>query len=715
MFSSFGSLNTALKGLQTMQRAIEVNSHNVANAATPGYSRQRAMLQPSDPYAVPTQSRRANPGQVGTGVTINSIHRYRSMFLDEQIRNTKEQVGSWEVRSDILRQIEVAFNEPSELSINQQMSQFWASWQELAAAPNSSATRASVAETASNMSQSIRQVYDQLADLQDELDSRVESQIIEINDLASQIADLNRDIREVQGIGQQPNDLRDQREMRLQKLSQMLNITAKEEDDGSVTISLGGKLLVADHTYAPLGTEPDGNNGAMNRIVWAETGATTYMQNIPLEGGLPPEAADIFGGELGGTLVGRDLILTDVMDELDTLAQTIIGSVNGLHQTGYGLANNPGGTVLASTTVPNTVSGFSTADPYPDALGLSAGDYYVELRDNNGVVEFRMVDSTGSAIAIDDVTQGGTTLTSDWQNYASVAGTNFDTGRGLVVHFDPLADHTLGTINTNVNTAGFQLSGVAAGNTELPDDTYYVEVADNGGSWQFRLVDSSGVSVPVYDQAADDGSLTNGWQDIPSAPHIFDTARGLTVEFTGGPYIPANIAGVPIAAANVVYTARDTQLGTIDSGAASVTMGNFFTGSGAADIDLSNYIKADHNRIATAAGIDSPGDGSIAVQIGQISQAQLLNNNTATIGDYYRGTITTLGQKSQQAETLTTNHSLLVSHLETRQDEIAGVSLDEETVHMLQYQRTYQAAARALTAIDEMLERVINNTGLVGR
>ena len=104
-----------------------------------------------------------------------------------------------------------------------------------------------------------------------------------------------------------------------------------------------------------------------------------------------------------------------------------------------------------------------------------------------------------------------------------------------------------------------------------------------------------------------------------------------------------------------------------------------------------------------------------ALEIARLADAAVLSGGTTSIGDYYRVVVAELGQEAQQANVMANNQDLLVKHLEGRQEEISGVSLDEETVYMLQYQRTYQAAARMMTTVDEMLEKVINEMGLVGR
>ncbi len=719
MTTIFGSLNTALRALQTMQRAVQTTSHNISNASTPGYSRQRVLFSTNDPYTAPTVLRDVSAGQVGTGVQASAIRRYRSGFLDSQIRNEMWTTKSWDVRLDTLRQIEVALNEPSETALNSQMSTFWASWQNLAATPDSAAARARVAETAGEIAASFRDTHRQLTDLQTDLDHRITGQVDTINGLAYRIAELNQKITYVDAVGQQPNDLRDERDKLLTDLSAMINVRVFETDNCAVTVSLGGKLLVMDHVVSELAAVPDDTNQLQNKVVWANTGKTVIVGQVRLEGGLSALAPERLGGKLGGALVARDLVIADKMTMLDEMANTLIGAVNGLHQTGYGLNNATGGAMTASP-VPGTVDGFSLVVPWAGQTGLAAGDFAVEIRDNNNVLEFRLVDAAGNPVAINDATtpDPDQTVTAGWQALSLVQGTTFDTGRGVAVDFGTATDHAVLTPNTNSNVTGFSTGGVLSNLTELTSGRYYVEV--NGGN-QFRVVmdDGAGGTLPVdvLDAAAGNGSTTTGWQNItPSS--TFDTGRGIAFTFGAGPAFTAtylNDGGATPQPANIRYDARNVQVGSLNNGAATVAFGNFFSGFGAGSIALSDYISADFNRIATAAGPDSPGDGSVALQMYQLSQATLMNGGTATIQDYYRAEIGSLGQETRHADIMSENHSLLIDHLTTRQEEISGVSIDEESVYLVEYQRTYQAAARVMTTVDEMLEKVINGMGLVGR
>ena len=717
MLSTFGSLQTALRAMNAMQRSIQVSSNNIANAATPGYSRQKTLLVTGEPYSVAGSNRYATFGQVGTGVIAEKIQRFRSGFLDAQIRTENLAFKGWETRRDLLQQIEVIFNEPSETGLNSNINAFWSSWQTLADSPNSIAARSHVAETAQDLSATIREKYRQLKELQAEFDDNVAVQVSQINDLAARIANLNVNIREVQGVGQQPNDLRDQRDQLLTELSGLIEMDAHEAENGSVFVSVGGKLLVMDDINSELMAEPDPTNNMLYRIAWQDTGDAVHIKNVSLEGSLPEEASGLLQGQLGSLLVGRDLIISDYLAQLDDIANTFISSVNALHQTGFGLSAN-GSSLTSSNTVPGTVDAFSLVPPQSDSSGLSDGTYFLEIRDNANVLEFRLVDSSGNPIAIDDATFAGNDITNNWQALDLVDGTTFDTGRGLAIDFGAIADHQLSSISIDGNINSFGLSSIPQGNAELPTDTHFVEMRDNDGSWEFRFVDSNGDPVEVKDLTSIDESLTAGWQPVPNS-NTFDSGRGISIQFTTGPYEESvrggSVAPPPFPAANVNYTARGTKVGMLGGSAASVSIGNFFSGKGAVDINVSDYIKSDLHRIVTASSTASPGDGSVALEIARLKDKTLLNENSITINNYFRSLITKLGQHSEQASIMTDNQELLVQHLENRQSEFAGVSLDEETVHLLQYQRTYQAAARVMTTVDEMLEKIINGMGLVGR
>ena len=238
MPSTFGGLYISLRAMQAQQRALETSSHNIANATTPGFSRQRAVMATTAPWPVPSLNMPSGAGQVGTGVEVSHIERIRASFLDDQIRNELVKLGEWEQRADALDQVEAIFMEPTETGLNTLISQFWESWQELSKDPESSAVRTTVVETANSLADAFQHTHLQLSQLQDELGRLIDIELSQVNDLTSQIAALNKQIVNIKAADLSPNDLMDTRDLLLDELSKLVNIKVVEEKDGSATVYL---------------------------------------------------------------------------------------------------------------------------------------------------------------------------------------------------------------------------------------------------------------------------------------------------------------------------------------------------------------------------------------------------------------------------------------------------------------------------------------------
>lgn len=142
---------------------------------------------------------------------------------------------------------------------------------------------------------------------------------------------------------------------------------------------------------------------------------------------------------------------------------------------------------------------------------------------------------------------------------------------------------------------------------------------------------------------------------------------------------------------------------------------DFFTGTGAEDIAVSATLLAQPEKIATAGSPDSKGDNSISLAIAGLQRDWTMNGGTADFGNFLASMVSRLGVDAQKSRMMSDNQNLLVDHLTRQRDSVSGVSLDEESTQLIQYQRAYQAASRVVNAVDEMLDRLINGTGLVGR
>ncbi len=263
--STFMGLHTSLRGLLAEQRALDVTSHNVANANTQGYSRQEAQVQASDALALPLGDR------LGTGVDVVAYKRMRDSFLDLQFRAQSMQVGAGTTRADALDQAELRLAEPGDNGIAARLNSFWSSWSDLSNAPDSGAAKQALIEDARTLASSVsaldaglRTVSSQAAD---EL-AALTGTGGELQQIGRELAGLNGAIRDTERVGGQPNDLLDRRDLLLDRLSGLAQVSVGDDGAGSIRVTLGGagSPLVDGATLnwpPPAMTTPGGKIGAL--------------------------------------------------------------------------------------------------------------------------------------------------------------------------------------------------------------------------------------------------------------------------------------------------------------------------------------------------------------------------------------------------------------------------------------------------------------------
>lgn len=340
MRSTFHAIETAKRSLFTEQALLNTTGHNIANANTPGYSRQRVNLIESLPIEAPGMMRSNVPGQLGTGVEFTSITRVREQYLDDQYRNANRSFGDWNIQSDTLSKLETIFNEPSDTGIRTVMDNFWTAWTDLAKDPESVTGRKIVRENALALVDAFNETSKQLSDLSADLTKNIGVKADEINSITNSIANLNDQIHRLESLGDNPNDLYDQRDYLVDQLSKIVNVTVIKDPDG-YTISTGGLPLVNGNQAIPvdsLSLESEYGAGRLN------------------------------GGEVAGMFTSRDKYVKDYQQQLDALADTLVNGdisitipagstyngatvnvdtpitvkgINGLHKLGYLFTNPP--------------------------------------------------------------------------------------------------------------------------------------------------------------------------------------------------------------------------------------------------------------------------------------------------------------------------------------------------------------------------------------
>lgn len=369
MSGLFATLNTSKGAMYTQQQSINITSHNIANAGTPGYSRQHGVQQTARPQTV------TGAGQVGTGVVMNEIQRTRNIFLDFQIRKESSSKGMYDVREQYLTEIEAVFNEPSNTGLSKLLSEFFDGWQSLSTNPEKSDARTIVAEKAKTLANELNHSYKNLSKISENSKNEIQQSIFDINNIFDQLNSINEEIKTVTVAGNNPNDLMDRRDLLLDELSTKFGISTKNESYNSMTLTPDGlsniNLLNTDGNtkISKLGfvneIAPVDNNAPFPKnikIIYYKNGDVTSDKNkvevtvnmskaeydelnksrtlwTDKDGNIETTGGKlkIFSpdtGSLGGVLsVYKDI--DGYIDQMNSLAKAIAYSVNAIHKGGY--------------------------------------------------------------------------------------------------------------------------------------------------------------------------------------------------------------------------------------------------------------------------------------------------------------------------------------------------------------------------------------------
>jgi len=325
MQSTFTGIEIAKRGLNAHNQGLMTTGHNLTNASTEGYSRQRVQLSEMDPIYAPELNREETAGQIGEGVVITSIERVRDNLLEGRIVSESGLEGYWATRDNYVGALEQTLNEPADSSVRGLMDKFWDSWQELSLRPQDGAAREAVLSRGTALTEGIRDRYRRLTDIRGTIDGDVRGQVSQVNDLTRRIAELNGEIAKSRALGDNPNDLMDQRDLLVEKLGHMIPISVDNRDSDEFMVHVDGIVLVQGRNARGLEMgAPDEDGYAAP--VWADTKLA-----------LSPK-----GGSLGALLELRDVDVKREIQSLDTMALTFSDLVNETHRAAYGANGKTG-------------------------------------------------------------------------------------------------------------------------------------------------------------------------------------------------------------------------------------------------------------------------------------------------------------------------------------------------------------------------------------
>ncbi len=463
MPSAFFGLDIANTALSAAQVLMDVAGQNIANDATPGYSQQTASLVATPPYAQPDMGGLYTP-QLGTGVEVQSVNRVRANYLDGLFRTTQSDVSQYSNRANYLQALQSVLNEPGSSGLSSTLDRFFSDYQTLSQNPQSSAARTVVQQDGEAVAAQIQQIYQGLQSVGQQAQNQATLDVQTVNSDLQQLANLNQTIAQAQAIGQQPNDLLDQRDNLLDSLSKLINInvTTKSTSVGSyvtsqVTVTTpasgGGAVTLVDGAqYGSLSMSPASSGP---QFTLTATDAVTGPVS-------PPPALAPAGGSIGAAyqLVNQDLnpspssgqsLMSEFLGAVDQLAN----QVNQVQSQGYYLDPTTGQYVNSPAVdffVAQTSSG-STALTQANVQNIEVNPLIQQNIDYIAAGATANAGDGANATAMADIaqTQGG-----PLQQYAA-----FVSDMGASVDLSQNLQSTSNSLLTQITSQREQTSGVS--------------------------------------------------------------------------------------------------------------------------------------------------------------------------------------------------------------------------------------------------------------
>jgi flagellar hook-associated protein 1 len=335
------SLSIAVQALQAEQGALGVTTNNISNVNTPGYSRQIAILNEAPTF-------QENGVTFGGGVTLQQFQSVRDELLQLRLYEETQQQSNSQTQLNSLTQIEGIFSDPAQ-GVGGALSAFFNSLSQLSTNPTDANARQGVLTSANNLANSFHQAVSSLNAIGTGLDQSVPQTVGQINRLTSEIAKLNGQVAQMQGLGKDPGTIQDQRDELIRQLSGLVNISVTQTEHGlTLTTANGVPLVVANLSYA---LHANANNSVLENVYSAQGGDIT---------------SQIQGGQLGGAIQIRDQVLPQLFTQLNNLASQFATGFNTQHGAGFDTSGNAGQnffTPLPSTTDAAANFGVAITDP----------------------------------------------------------------------------------------------------------------------------------------------------------------------------------------------------------------------------------------------------------------------------------------------------------------------------------------------------------------
>jgi len=637
-----GIIDIGVSALLANQRALSTTSQNIANVNTAGYSRQRTDFSTNQPQFV-------GVGFLGNGVQVSNITRIYNQFQTDQIRTSTTAYSQQSTLFQFASQVDNLLANQN-TGLQPVLNGLFSGLQDLSNNPASLASRDVLLSNANNLTSRLQILSDRMNNIGSSVSAEISSSVSEINTLAKGIADLNKNIITVSGSGGQPNDLLDQRDELITRLSGLVSVNTVSQSDGTLNVYIGnGQALVSGVNTQALSTIRDEYDPTRLNVAFSFGGSTVDISN------------QLTGGKLGGLVQFRTQVLDDGMNQLGRVAVGLTSAVNTQNQLGIDLNGNPGGLFFTDLTSTQSFASANNATgtdvvynaTVTDTGILKASDYELSYDGTNYTLT-RMSDSTQVGSAASIAALSAVTTPSEGFNLSLASGASISAG-----------DRFLISPTRNAASA----AGVAI--TDSRDIAAAAPILAQAGT----LGASSTASIAP-------GAVSSG---PPVNPNLTQT---VTITFTGpGTYDvtgtgTGNPTGVAYASgSDISYNGWTTQISGVPQA------GDTFT------VQLNS---------------NAAGDNRNSLLMGATQNLNALENNSLTIQEAFGRLVSSTGAQTQSAEFGAEAQSVLLNQAINERQSTSGVNLDEEAANILKFQQAYQASAQIISISNSLFDSILN-------
>lgn len=647
--STSALMSLGVRAMFASYAALQTTGHNIANANVQGYSRQQVDLATA-------KGQFTGAGFFGKGVDVAGVSRSYDAFLTRQAATTKSVSAMDQARLDQLKQLENAFP-PGEQGVGYQATQFLNAWSDLASNPQDDSARQVVLSQANELAARINSAGGQLDLLQSGLTQDLQNSVKTVNQLAGSIANVNQQIAAVIGTGQQPNDLLDQRDQLISQLSGLVQVTTIPADDGTLGVFIGGgQRLVLGNQAAQLQVTPDPSDPSRSALGMVDNGFVRGLDSNMLG-----------GGSIAGMLDFQNHDLVDARNKLGQIAAAIAGRVNQQQGFGLDLRSPPqAGSPLFSVGAPQAL-------PYSSNQKDASGNYA-------STVTLTTVDATQLQA-------------SDYTLQLDASGSSYTLTRN--------SDGLVRTINSGDVVDGMRID---VNPVPAATDRFTLQpVARAANDMRRVLDDPKGLAAasPVSAAASVNNTGTGSVGSLTVTSASIDPTLTASIDFTSG-------------TGDYNWSLTDAGGTVVASGSATWTPGQPISLNGF-DLNLNGVPASGDNFTVSQTSSPASSNGNALAMVGLASET-FIGRSVDASGNYtggvsstdaYAGAMADVGVRVQSAQQISDISSSMAAQAEQDRSGQSGVNLDEEAARLIQYQQSYQAAAKVLQVAQSIFDTLL--------